>query len=143
MNTFMAATFSVLVKKNVHKASPVIFNLNSNAWIFLFFLGYFLVSGQSAIIPLKAFENIALGSFFGSFLGLMSLYYSYRYIEASRSSIVQSLKGIFVLVIAYFYFGNFPLNIQLIGGGITIGGIIVMTLAQGRLLKQSINQIQN
>jgi drug/metabolite transporter (DMT)-like permease len=56
---------------------------------------------------------------------------------------VQSLKGIFVLVIAYFYFGNFPLNIQLIGGGITIGGIIVMTLAQGRIVKQSTNQIQN
>jgi drug/metabolite transporter (DMT)-like permease len=143
INTFLAATFSVLVKKNVQKASPVIFNLNSNAWIFLFFLGYFLVSGQSVSIPFNAFENIALGSFFGSFLGLMSLYYSYRYIEASRSSIVQSLKGIFVLVIAYFYFGNFPLNIQLLGGGITIGGVIVMTLAQGRMVKIGKTKIRN
>jgi drug/metabolite transporter (DMT)-like permease len=135
INTFLAATFSVLVKKNIHKASPVIFNLNSNGWIFLAFLTYFLWSGQSAIIPGRAFLNIMLSAFFGSFIGLLSLYYSYQYIDASRSSIIQSLKGIFVLIIAWFYFGNLPLLIQLLGGGITIFGVIVMTAAQAGLFK--------
>jgi len=135
INTLLAATFSVIVKKNVQKLSPVIFNLNSNAWIFLFFLSYFIWSGQTAIIPTNAFVNIALGAFFGSFVGLLSLYYSYRYIAASRSSIVQSLKGIFVLIIAYLYFGNLPLAIQLWGGGITISGVIVMTMAQAGIVR--------
>jgi drug/metabolite transporter (DMT)-like permease len=135
INTLLAATFSVIVKKNVQKASPVVFNLNSNGWIFLFFLGYFIWSGQSLAIPVTAFRNIALGAFFGSFLGLLSFYYSYRYIAASRSSIIQSLKGIFVLIIAFFYFGNFPLSIQLWGGGITILGVIVMTMAQGGMIR--------
>jgi len=135
INTLLAATFSVIVKKNVHKASPVVFNLNSNGWIFLFFLGYFIWSGQSLAIPVTAFRNIALGAFFGSFLGLLSFYYSYRYIAASRSSIIQSLKGIFVLIIAFFYFGNLPLSIQLWGGGITILGVIVMTMAQGGMIR--------
>ena len=72
MNTFFAACVSIIVKKNVQKASPEVFNLNSNGWIFLFFLGYFLWSGQSVVIPLKAFQNIALGAFFGSFVGLLS-----------------------------------------------------------------------
>jgi drug/metabolite transporter (DMT)-like permease len=134
INTLLAATFSVIVKKNVEKASPEVFNLNSNGWIFLSFLGYFLWSGQPLEIPASAFQNIALGAFFGAFLGLLSFYYSYRYIAASRSSIVQSLKGIFVLIIAYFYFGNFPLAIQLWGGGITIAGVIVMTMAQSGMI---------
>jgi drug/metabolite transporter (DMT)-like permease len=81
-------------------------------------------------IPATAFRNIALGSFFGSFIGLLSFFYSYRYITASRSSIIQSLKGIFVLIIAYFFFGNFPLPIQLWGGGVSIAGVLVMTLSQ-------------
>jgi drug/metabolite transporter (DMT)-like permease len=140
INTLLAATFSVIVKKNVQKASPVVFNLNSNGWIFLFFLGYFIWSGQSLAIPVTAFRNIALGAFFGSFLGLLSFYYSYRYIAASRSSIIQSLKGIFVLIIAFFYFGNFPLSIQLWGGGITILGVIVMTMAQGGMIKVGRNK---
>jgi drug/metabolite transporter (DMT)-like permease len=134
VNTFLAATFSVIVKKNVQKASPEIFNLNSSGWIFLAFLGYFIWSGESMKIPVNAFQNIALGAFFGAFLGLLSFYYSYRYIAASRSSIIQSLKGIFVLIIAYFFFGNFPLTVQLWGGGITITGVIVMTMAQSGMI---------
>jgi drug/metabolite transporter (DMT)-like permease len=135
INTFFAATLSIIVKKNVKKASPEVFNLNSNGWIFLFFLGYFLWSGLPVSIPVKAFQNIALGAFFGSFIGILSFYYSYRYIAASRSSIIQSLKGIFVLIIAYFFFGNFPLPIQLWGGAITVAGVIIMTLAQAGVLR--------
>lgn len=135
MNTFFAACVSIIVKKNVQKASPEVFNLNSNGWIFLFFLGYFLWSGQSVVIPAKAFQNIALGAFFGSFIGLLSFFYSYRYITASRSSIIQSLKGIFVLTIAYFYLDKFPLPIQLWGGGITVAGVLVMTMAQAGIIR--------
>lgn len=135
INTLFAATVSVIVKKNVQKASPEVFNLNSNGWIFLFFLIYFLQSGQSLAIPVSAFRNIALGAFFGSFIGLLSFFYSYRYITASRSSIIQSLKGIFVLIIAYFFFGNFPLPVQLWGGAVTIAGVIIMTLAQAGVLR--------
>lgn len=135
INTLFAATVSVIIKKNVHTTSPEVFNLNSNGWIFLFFLFYFLQSGHSAVIPSSAFINIGLGAFFGSFIGLLSFYYSYRYITASRSSIIQSLKGIFVLIIAYFFFGNFPFPIQLIGGAVTIAGVIVMTLAKGGIFR--------
>jgi len=137
INTFLAATFSVIVKKNVDKASPVVFNLNSNFWIFLSFLGYFIWSGLSLAIPAKAMINIALGAFFGSFIGLLSFFYSYRYISASRSSIIQSLKGIFVLTIAYFYLDKFPLVIQLWGGGITIAGVMVMTMSQAGIFQRA------
>lgn len=136
LNTLFAATVSVIIKKNVTKASPEIFNLNSNGWIFLFFLFYFLQSGQPLAIPVTAFKNIALGAFFGSFIGLLSFYYSYRYIAASRSSIIQSLKGIFVLIIAYFFFGNFPLPVQLFGGAVTIVGVLVMTLSQAGVFRR-------
>lgn len=135
INTLFAATVSMIIKKNTQKASPEVFNLNSNGWIFIFFLIYFLNSGQSASIPAQAFLNITLGAFFGSFIGLLSFYYSYRYITASRSSIIQSLKGIFVMIIAYFFFGNFPLPIQLAGGAVSIVGVIVMTLSKGAIFR--------
>jgi len=135
LNTFFAASVAVIVKKNVQRASPEVYNLNSNGWIFLFFLGYFLWSGQSVVIPVKAFQNIALGAFFGSFVGLLSFFYSYRYITASRSSIIQSLKGIFVLTIAWFYLDKLPLAVQLWGGGITVIGVLIMTMAQAGIIK--------
>lgn len=139
INTFFAATVSVIIKKNVNKTSPEVFNLNSAGWIFLFFIFYFLQSGQPLAIPVPAFQNIALGAFFGSFIGLLSFYYSYRYITASRSSIIQSAKGIFVLIIAYFFFGNFPLPVQLLGGAVTIVGVLVMTFAQTGMFRKRMN----
>lgn len=134
LNTFFAATVAIIAKKNIGKLSPEIFNLNSNAWIFLFFLGYFLWSDQPLAIPMNAFQNIALGAFFGSFLALLSFFYSYRYISASRSSIVQSLKGIFVLFIAFFYLGQLPVAVQLWGGAITVSGVLIMTLSQAGVI---------
>jgi drug/metabolite transporter (DMT)-like permease len=134
LNTFFAASVAIIAKKNIGKLSPEIFNLNSNAWIFLFFLGYFLWSDQSLAIPMNAFQNIALGAFFGSFLALLSFFYSYRYISASRSSIVQSLKGIFVLLIAFFYLGQLPVAVQLWGGAITVSGVLIMTLSQAGII---------
>lgn len=134
LNTFFAATVAIIAKKNIGKLSPEIFNLNSNAWIFLFFLGYFLWSDQPLVIPQNAFRNIALSAFFGSFLALLSFYYSYRYISASRSSIVQSLKGIFVLLIAFFYLGQLPVAVQLWGGTITVSGVLIMTLSQAGII---------
>ena len=136
INTLFAATVSVIIKKNVHKTSPEVFNLNSNGWIFLFFIFYFMQSGQSVAIPVTAFRNIALGAFFGSFIGLLSFFYSYRYITASRSSIIQSAKGIFVLIIAYFFFGNLPLQVQLWGGTVTIVGVLVMTFSQAGVFRK-------
>jgi len=136
INTLFAATVSVIIKKNVNKTSPEVFNLNSNGWIFIFFLFYFLKSGQALTIPVTAFRNIALGAFFGSFIGLLSFYYSYRYITASRSSIIQSVKGIFVLIIAYYFFGNLPLKVQLWGGAVTIVGVLVMTFAQAGIFRK-------
>lgn len=135
VNTLLAAIVSAIIKNNISKTSPVIFNLNSSWWIFLFFLVYFLNSGQSLEIPASALFNIGLGAFFGSFVGLLSFYYSYQYITASRSSVIQSLKGIFVLIIAYFVFGNFPLPVQLWGGAISIAGVLLMTLSQAGLIR--------
>jgi len=143
VNTFFAALVATIARKNIQKASPEVFNLNSNGWIFLFFLIYFLASGESANISAKAFQNIALASFLGAFAALLSFFYSYRFIAASRSSIVQSLKGIFVLIVAFLYFGNLPGTVQMIGGGITITGVLLMTLSQAgiiRLGKKAVGQ---
>ena len=96
----------------------------------------FFIYKQSVIIPLSAFKNIAVGAILGPFLAILTVYYSYNYIEASRSSIVQSLKGIFVLIGAYLVFKTFPLTHQIVGGLITVAGVLGMTLAQAGIFRK-------
>ena len=68
--------------------------------------------------------NIILGSLLGPFLTALTQYSAIKYLEASRVSIIQSSKGLFVLAGALIYFGLFPSAYQLAGGLITILGVI-------------------
>lgn len=135
LNAIFAATTSIIVKKQIHRFSPELLNLNRTFWLFLFSIGVFLSWGKPLVIPISALQNIAIGAVLGPFLALLTVYMSFKYIEASRSSIIQSLKGIFVLAGAYIYFQTLPGNIQLIGGLLTVFGVIIMALAQAGFIR--------
>ena len=110
--------------------SPELLNANHAFWLLIFSGLMMIVLGKPFAVPLSALKNIAIGAFLAPFLGVLTLYYSFHYIEVSKSSVVQGLKGIFVLIGGYLYLHTLPLPHQLIGGGITILGIMVMSMAQ-------------
>lgn len=140
VNAIFATTATLVVKVHVKRLSPEILVLNRTTWLLIYSLIMFFIFGQSFIIPVSALKNIAIGAILGPFLAIVAVYYSYTYIEASRSAIVQSLKGIFVLVGAYLFFHTFPVKHQLTGGLLTVIGVIIMTFAQaGIFRKKKIN----
>ena len=95
----------------------------------------FFVMNESMVYSTRAIKNTLIGAVL-EFVAILTAYYSFSFIEASRSSIVQSLKGIFVLLGAFLFFGTFPLAHQLIGGMITVIGVLIMALAQAGLFKK-------
>ncbi|HOI48861.1 MAG TPA: DMT family transporter [Prolixibacteraceae bacterium] len=135
INAIFAVAASVVVKMNIKRLSPELITLNHTIWLFLYAAILMVVFDKPLEIPGDALLNIAIGSFLGPFLGILTIYYSFRYMEASRSSIVQSMKGIVVLGGAYLYFGTLPLPHQLLGGLLTVAGVLLMTLAQAGLLR--------
>lgn len=130
INAFLASTASMVVKINVKHMTPELLNTNLSLWLFVFSLVMFIVYGQSFTIPVSAFTNIAIGATFGAFIGILTIYYSFMYIEVSKSSIIQSLKGIFVLGGGYLYFQTLPLPHQLVGGAVTIAGVLTMSMSR-------------
>lgn len=135
INAFFATAATLVVKVHVKKISPELLNLNRSIWLLAFSIIMLFVYKQSLIIPFSALKNIAVGAILGPFLAILTIYYSYQYIEASRSSIVQSLKGIFVLIGAFVVFKTFPLPHQFVGGMVSVFGVLIMTLAQSGFLK--------
>jgi len=138
VNAIFATTATLVVKVHVKKITPELLNLNRTVWLLVFSIIMIFVYKQSITIPVSALKNIAVGAVLGPFLAILTVYYSFRYIEASRSSIVQSLKGIFVLIGAFFVFKSFPLPHQLVGGLITVFGVLIMTLAQSGVFRKSL-----
>ena len=135
VNAILAAATSIVVKVNVKKLSPELITLNHNLWLLVYSTILMFATAKSFLVPTSSLVNMAIGSFLGPFMGILTIYYSFQYIEASRSSIVQSLKGIVVLVGAWLYFQTLPLPHQLWGGLLTVAGVLVMTLAQANILR--------
>lgn len=135
VNAVLAASTSLVVKVNVRRLSPELITLNHNLWLLVYATILMFATGKSFEVPTGSLVNMAIGSFLGPFMGILTIYYSFQYIEASRSSIVQSLKGIVVLIGAWLYFQTLPLPHQLWGGLLTVAGVLVMTLAQANILR--------
>ena len=135
VNALLATTATLTVKVYVKQITPELFNLNRYIWLFLFAFIMFLVYKQPLFISSRAFSNVGAGAFL-EFIAILTVYYSYNYIEASRSAIVQSLKGIFVLIGAFIVFDTFPATHQFIGGMITVLGVLIMTLARAGIFRK-------
>lgn len=129
-NAFFAALASVVVKLHVRDLGPELINTNRSIWLLLFSVVMFVVLRQPFVFDTKVLANIAFGAFMGDFLAVLLIYYSFFYIEVSKSSIVQSTKVVFVLIGSILYFGNMPLLHQLAGGALTMTGVILISAAK-------------
>lgn len=134
LNATFASIASIVVKKNVKNMSPEVVNTNRTFWLLIVSITAFLIFGKPFEIPHTAFINITIGSVFGPFLAVLWIYYSFQHIEVSKSSVVQSLKGVFVLAGSYLYFHILPVGYQLIGGILTVVGVLIISLAKVRFL---------
>ncbi len=124
---------TIIAKKNIHTITPTMLAINRAIVLLIFSLIILKMMGESFIIPASALINIAFGSFFGPFITSISQYSSLKYIEASRSAIIQSTTALFVLLGAYLIFNRFPADYQLAGGLLTISG--AMLLVVGRKIR--------
>lgn len=130
---------AIITKKNVNKLSPPIMALSRNIFLFTFSFSAVLLSGSHWTISWYPLWNIFIGSILGPFLTVMAGYEAIKYIEVGRKSILGSTKGIFVLIGAYVYFGKFPEVYQIIGGLISISGVVLMSVGKMIMKKKKLS----
>jgi len=114
----------VLAKKSIVTIDAPILTINRVLFLFIFSALLMFARDVSLSISWKGLYNIILGSLLGPFLAALSQYSAIKYLEASRTSIIQSSKGLFVLIGSLIYFGIFPYTYQIIGGLLAILGVI-------------------
>jgi len=126
----------IISKKFIKNIDPGILAINRVLFLFITSTVLLISFHSSLAISWKGFYNMLIGSFVGPFLTAYSQYSALQYIEASRTSIIQSTKSLFVLFGAYIYFNAFPESHQLIGGLITIVGVVLVTLGRRMMRKE-------
>ena len=126
----------VTAKSRIKDIHPGILTLNRVAFLFVFAVSAMLFRGESFHIPRQAGINMAIGSLLGPFLTGFAQYSALKFIEASRTMIIQATRSLFVLVGSMIYLSILPEMLQLTGGIITIAGVIVMTWGKMRFKRK-------
>jgi drug/metabolite transporter (DMT)-like permease len=137
MNCAGAATATVIVRAKVGNLPPETLSLNRTFWLLLFSTVWMFAEGQSFTIPRTALTNTFIAAMLEPVLAILLVYKAYQYIEASRGTIIQSLKGLIIIPVAYIYFGTLPYNYQIAGGIIATIGVVILALGQ-----HAINYVQ-
>ncbi len=130
LSSVLYAVGFVMAKHSISRLNPFLLTLNRLVFLWLFSLGALLVTRMSLAIPPQAMMNIVMGSFLGPFLAGLTNYSAIRYLEASRTSIITSSKGFFVLLGAFLYLGLVPAMWQVWGGILTVAGVILITVGK-------------
>ncbi|MFO7852888.1 MAG: DMT family transporter [Bacteroidota bacterium] len=129
-STIFLATTMIISKKFIKNLDPGLLAINRSVYLFLTALVFIIITGETIIISPSALFNVSFGSLIGPFLTAFSMYSALQFIEASKSTIIQSSKGIFVTIGAWMYFRTIPESFQVIGGIITIIGVIILITAR-------------
>ncbi len=133
LNCLGAATATVIVRAKVNNLTPEILSFNRTFWLLIFFSIWVIIAGTPITISTRALTNTVFAAILDPVLAILLVYKAYRYIEASRGTIIQSTKGLMIIPVAYFYFGTLPLPHQIAGGVIAMIGVVIIGLGQHAL----------
>ncbi len=129
----------IIAKSRISHIDPSVLMVNRISYLFIFAVILILYTGRSLSISGISLFNIAAGSILGPFLTGLAQYSALKYIEASRAMIIQATRGFFVAVGAIIYLNIFPQIIQIIGGTITILGVVIITLGKRMMNRRKKN----
>jgi len=87
----------------------------------------FFHSGEMHPVSLNVWKDLALGSLLETLIVIVFAYQALKMIEATKTSLIISTKGVWTLLLAWLFLGVFPSGVQLVGGLLTLVGVWLIT----------------
>lgn len=126
--TVLAVSINTIwVKKHIEQIHPSLLSTSRVLALLLFSLIFLKLKHENFFVNNHVVFLAAYGSLIGPLLGSLMTYFALQYIPASRSMLIQSVKSFIILIVAYFLLHLLPLAIQIIGGIMTVLGIVIIT----------------
>ncbi len=128
--SLMFATGTIIGRKQIQQVSPSLLSLFRVLLLLLVFTVLFFSLDLNLNIPARTYLNMGVGSILEALITMVAAYSALKYIEAVKMSILISTKSIWILISAFIIFGLFPEPYQLIGGLISLLGVVLLTLGK-------------
>ena len=87
----------------------------------------FFRSGDMVSVSLSIWKDLALGSLLETLIVIVFAYQALKMIEATKTSLIISTKGVWTLLLAWLFLGVFPSGVLSVGGLLTLVGVLLIT----------------
>lgn len=87
----------------------------------------FLNGSQWSELTPAIWRDLSIGSLLETLIVIVFAYQALKLIEATKTSLIISSKGVWTLVLAWIFLGVFPTLLQLTGGILTLVGVWLIT----------------
>lgn len=101
-----------------------------NFFTSLFLAAYVLMTGTFKPIPLATLPFIAFFSLLSSFAGFYILFMALDHLGAAKTGAFRVLDPVFIVIYASLIFGSSPGAQSIIGGAVTLAGILILSLSR-------------
>jgi drug/metabolite transporter (DMT)-like permease len=78
-------------------------------------------------LPFHIWRDLSIGSLLETLIVIVLAYQALKMIEATKTSLIISTKGVWALLLAWIFLGVFPTEVQLVGGLLTLVGVWLIT----------------
>lgn len=119
----------VLARSEIKNIPTTMITVCRNLFLFVGFAIYLVAKQELPTYSLQSVLYITTGSFFGPFLGILLTFASLKYVDASITTLIGTSRSIFIVAGTFLLMGILPNVNQLLGGCLTILGILTITMA--------------
>ncbi len=83
--------------------------------------------GEMPDLAAHVWRDLSIGSLLETLIVILFAYQALKLIEATKTSLIISTKGVWTLLLAWIFLGIFPTGLQLAGGILTLLGVWLIT----------------
>lgn len=124
---FLFSLATIVGRRMHHKLVPGYMSLIRSFLLAVVMAILFFRTGELTPLDLSTWKDLALGSFLETLIVIVFAYQALKLIEATKTSLIISTKGVWTLLLAWVFLDVFPTGVQLVGGFMTLVGVWLIT----------------
>jgi len=125
--SFLFALATIAGRRFSDLLDPGLMSLIRSFILALAFLTIYLSNRSDLHFSFSVWRDLTIGSMLETLLTIVLAYKALKLIEATRTSLIISTKGVWTLLLAWIFLGVFPSTYQLVGGIATLTGVWLIT----------------
>ncbi|HBG71746.1 MAG: hypothetical protein A2W93_06455 [Bacteroidetes bacterium GWF2_43_63] len=120
----------VILKTRIRNYHPIVLSMNRVVFLLAFSIIFTFIYDYSLDIGVETIIYISIGALMGPVISAFAGYNALARLKVSTWSILSTSRSFFVMLVSFLVLHNLPDMIQIVGGLLTVAGVVVISLAR-------------